>query len=72
MSPHRYLKLRQLHLARHALVLGDPATATVTEIATAHGFWELGRFAVAYRALFGEQPSTTLRRTPDGASIRLH
>jgi len=68
MSPHRYLKLRQLHLARRALGLGNPATTTVSEIATAHGFWELGRFAVAYRALFGEQPSATLRRAPDAGS----
>jgi AraC-like DNA-binding protein len=64
MSPHRYLRLRQLNLARRALVMANPATAKVTEIATAHGFWELGRFAVAYRTLFGESPSTTLRRTP--------
>jgi AraC-like DNA-binding protein len=64
MSPHRFLRVRQLNLARRALTLAEPATATVTEIATAHGFWELGRFAVAYRALFGERPSTTLQRIP--------
>jgi AraC-like DNA-binding protein len=62
MGPLRYLRVRQLNFTRRALTLADPATSSVTEIATAHGFWELGRFAVAYRALFGERPSTTLQR----------
>jgi len=60
MSPHRYLKLRQLNLARRALVLGEPATTTVTRVATEYGFWDLGRFAMAYRAIFGVRPSVTL------------
>jgi len=62
MGPIRYLWLRRMHLARHALSLADPATTTVTQVATGFGFWELGRFAVAYRRLFGEPPSVSLRR----------
>jgi AraC-like DNA-binding protein len=65
----RYLRLRRMHLARRALLLADPATATVTGIATEHGFWELGRFSVEYRALFGESPSTSLRRPPEDKRI---
>ncbi len=62
MGPVRYLWLRRMNLARHALWLASEGAATVTSIAMAHGFWELGRFSVAYRDLFGETPLATLRR----------
>jgi AraC-like DNA-binding protein len=62
MGPNRYLTLRRMHLVRRALLHSDPSTATVTQIVTGHGFWELGRFSVAYRMLFGESPSETLRQ----------
>src|SRR5262249_23769523 len=64
MSPTRYLWLRRMHLARRALRMGGPTTTTVTEIATSYAFWELGRFAVVYRSLFGGTPSATVRRPP--------
>jgi AraC-like DNA-binding protein len=64
MGPKKYLLLRRLNLAREALRAADPSTTTVTEIATRFGFWELGRFAVQYRAWCGESPSDSLRRTP--------
>ena len=66
MGPIEYLHLRRMHLARRALVHAEPTSSTVTEIATGFGFWELGRFSVEYRALFGESPSTSLRHWPDG------
>jgi AraC-like DNA-binding protein len=67
MSPQRYLWLRRMHLARRALLRADPATTTVTAVATDHGFWELGRFSVQYMGIFGESPSATLRKPPDDA-----
>ncbi len=72
MGPIRYLSSRRMHLARRALLRADPSTATVTRIATDHGFWELGRFAVTYRTLFGETPSETLYGTTMPASRRCH
>src|SRR6516165_6888782 len=76
MSPTRYLWLRRMNLARRALRVADRATTTVTEIATNYGFWELGRFSVAYRCYLGNrprrrcagQPKTPYRKK---ASVRL-
>jgi transcriptional regulator GlxA family with amidase domain len=52
-----------MHLVHRALLRADSSKSTVTQIVTDHGFWELGRFSVAYRALFSESPSETLRRS---------
>ena len=64
MGPQKYLRLRRMQRVRRALALADPGGATVTGIATAHGFWELGRFAAAYRSFYGESPSQTLAAAP--------
>ena len=65
MGPIQYLWLRRMNLAHGALVRGSATLTTVTDVATAYGFWELGRFAVAHRTLFGEPPSATLSRPPE-------
>ena len=72
MGPIRYLTLRRMHLVHRALLRADASSATVTSIATGHGFWELGRFSVAYRALFGELPSETLRRPMQETEVPFH
>nr|WP_244978620.1 helix-turn-helix domain-containing protein [Bradyrhizobium pachyrhizi] len=62
IGPVRYLALRRMHLVRRVLLASDPTRTTVTQVVTDHGFWELGRFSVSYKLLFGESPTATLRR----------
>jgi AraC-like DNA-binding protein len=50
-----------MRLVRRALKQADPDSTRVTDIATEFGFWELGRFAVKFRQIFGESPSAALR-----------
>lgn len=58
MSPLAYVKAVRLKQAREALKRAQ----SVTEAATACGFWHFGHFAHDYQALFGERPSDTLKR----------
>lgn len=63
MGAMRYLRTIRLNEARRALSQPcESAPATVTSIAMDWGFWHLGEFAAAYRRLFGEAPSETLRK----------
>ena len=55
-SPMRYVDALRLDAAHQALLAGQ---RSVADIATEFGFSNLGRFARAYRARFGELPSRT-------------
>lgn len=61
VSPKAYLRLKAMSAAREALLAAAERPTTVTQVALDHGFWELGRFSVTYRQMFGESPSQTLR-----------
>jgi len=62
LSPLGFLHLRRYHAARRDLLAADSRISTVQEIAQYNGFYQMGRFAVRYKALFGESPSHTLMK----------
>ncbi|WP_018913337.1 helix-turn-helix domain-containing protein [Thiomonas sp. FB-6] len=60
LSPLAYARRQRLLAARAAL--RDPTCeSSVTQIALAHGFVHMSRFAAQYRQAFGVSPSDTLR-----------
>jgi AraC-like DNA-binding protein len=63
MDATEYVRLRRMHLVHRALSNGNADAASISAVARRCGFRGLGRFAVKYRALFGELPSATLRRS---------
>lgn len=65
MSPMRFVCERRLEAA-HRLISGASGRHGVTEVATSLGFTHLGRFATAYREVFGESPSQTMLRSRGG------
>jgi transcriptional regulator GlxA family with amidase domain len=68
LSPKQYTIVQRLRAVRAALQAADPKTTTVTDVAMAYGFFELGRFAGRYRLAFGESPSATLRQVNGAAA----
>ncbi len=63
MTPLSYFRVIRLHRARNALLTGAGGrSATIGDIAAAHGFWNWSRFTQLYRRQFGEAPSETRAR----------
>jgi len=59
-TPMRRLSVLRLTAARQLIQRAEPGL-TVSRAAAEAGCFQLGRFAQAYRAMFGELPSVTLR-----------
>lgn len=68
-TPMTYLRGVRLRRAHQQLQQSDPSVDTVASIAFRWGFGNLGRFAAAYAARYGEMPAVTLRR-PAGSATR--
>ncbi len=61
-TPMRYVKQLRVEADHRALLVADPASVTVSDLATRYGFFQFGRFAADYKQVFGELPSETLNR----------
>jgi AraC-like DNA-binding protein len=65
LSPMAYVRTTRLHRVRRILRSKTVSHRSISEIAMDCGFWHLSQFAVDYKALFGESPSITFRRTQE-------
>jgi AraC-like DNA-binding protein len=63
VQPRAFLSARRLDGLRNDLEAATP-DRTVTEIAVAWGYVNMGALAGSYRTRFGELPSSTLKRKP--------
>ena len=71
VSPKQFLQIRRLHQVRRKLLDGCKGLS-ISSVAYDYGFWQLSRFGRAYKALFGETPSQTLRAKSQFAGSLLH
>ena len=67
-TPMQFARRRRLEKAR-SLLQSPTAATTTTGVALDCGCFHLGRFAAAYRALFGEKPSETLARAAKAKAL---
>lgn len=61
ITPSAYIRELKLE-AVHQCLKEDDSLLNVTQVALDFGFTNLGRFSGQYKQLFGESPSTTLKR----------
>ena len=72
VTPAAYLRVHRMNLAHHALADADPRLHSVTEIALESGFSHPGRFSAEYRAMFGQLPSETLKKSSSRPQSPIH
>jgi transcriptional regulator GlxA family with amidase domain len=61
ISPMAHLRNLRMQQVRRDLVSAEPAMR-VTDILMRRGITQFGRFAVAYKNIYGESPSQTIKR----------
>jgi transcriptional regulator GlxA family with amidase domain len=68
--PLTYLREVRLRGIRKDLQRATPNSTTVEAVAYRWGFVHMSRFAAAYRSMFGEAPSHTLRGSTSATGSR--
>lgn len=62
IGPMAFIKQRRLDAAYLDLLSAEPDVTSVTQVAFNYGFSHVGKFAIEYGKVFGELPSTSLKR----------
>jgi AraC-like DNA-binding protein len=62
VTPNEYVRGVRLERARDELLVADPVSSMVRDVARRWGFMHLGRFSQMYASRFGEYPRDTLAR----------
>jgi AraC-like DNA-binding protein len=62
IGPMAFIRQRRLDACYAQLRFSKPGDKTVTDVALSHGFNHIGKFAIAYKNVFGESPSSSLAK----------
>ena len=60
ITPKKYLLLLRLNAIRKVLLLSDPNSVTIAEVAYKYNIFQMNHFSAQYKKVFGETPSQTL------------
>ena len=63
MTPKKYLLALRMYRVREELLLSNPETTTISSVIEKYNFFNQSTFAQAYKQMFGELPSLTLKRS---------
>ncbi len=61
-SPKRYLQNLRLNAVRKELILSDPNSINISEVAFKYGFTHMSHFSSEYKKMFSEIPSKTFKK----------
>ena len=61
ITPTQFIRLLKLNHVHHELIEKNSETTSVIRIAQKWGFKHMGKFSQHYKALFGQNPSITLK-----------
>jgi len=61
MTPKKYLQSLRLNAIKKELLLADPHSVNISNIAQKYNFFHMSHFSLEYKKMFGKTPSETLK-----------